>query len=58
MFIKSLSGTDAGMKRLPALVHVSTPSYQGTHMQGFHGAVLAPWWPPWPNPPAGLRIRS
>ncbi|MGD9329982.1 MAG: nitrogenase component 1 [Desulfobacterales bacterium] len=26
---------------LPELVHVSTPSYQGTHMQGFHGAVLA-----------------
>jgi nitrogenase molybdenum-iron protein NifN len=26
---------------LPALVHVSTPSYQGTHMQGFHGAVRA-----------------
>jgi nitrogenase molybdenum-iron protein NifN len=26
---------------LPPLVHVSTPSYQGTHMQGFHNAVLA-----------------
>jgi nitrogenase molybdenum-iron protein NifN len=26
---------------LPTLVHVSTPSYQGTHMQGFHGAVRA-----------------
>ncbi|MGD8241858.1 MAG: nitrogenase component 1 [Desulfobacterales bacterium] len=26
---------------LPALVHVATPSYQGTHMQGFHGAVRA-----------------
>ncbi len=26
---------------LPPVVHVSTPSYQGTHMQGFHGAVLA-----------------
>jgi nitrogenase molybdenum-iron protein NifN len=26
---------------LPALVHVATPSYQGTHMQGFHGAVKA-----------------
>ena len=26
---------------LPAIVHVSTPSYQGTHMQGFHNAVLA-----------------
>ena len=28
-------------ERLPALVHVSTPSYQGTHMEGFHGAVRA-----------------
>ena len=26
---------------LPAMIHVSTPSYQGTHMQGFHGAVRA-----------------
>ena len=26
---------------LPPMVHVSTPSYQGTHMQGFHHAVLA-----------------
>jgi nitrogenase molybdenum-iron protein NifN len=26
---------------LPPLVHVSTPSYQGTHMQGFHNAVRA-----------------
>lgn len=26
---------------LPPIVHVSTPSYQGTHMQGFHNAVLA-----------------
>lgn len=26
---------------LPPMVHVSTPSYQGTHMQGFHNAVLA-----------------
>jgi nitrogenase molybdenum-iron protein NifN len=26
---------------LPPMVHVSTPSYQGTHMQGFHRAVLA-----------------
>jgi len=28
-------------EELPALVHVATPSYQGTHMQGFHGAVRA-----------------
>lgn len=26
---------------LPPIVHVATPSYQGTHMQGFHNAVLA-----------------
>lgn len=26
---------------LPPIVHVSTPSYQGTHMQGFHHAVRA-----------------
>jgi nitrogenase molybdenum-iron protein NifN len=28
-------------RALPPIVHVSTPSYQGTHMQGFHHAVLA-----------------
>ncbi len=26
---------------LPALVHVSTPSYRGTHAEGFHAAVKA-----------------
>lgn len=26
---------------LPELVHVATPSYSGTHMQGWHGAVRA-----------------
>lgn len=26
---------------LPALVHVSTPSYAGTHVEGFHAAVRA-----------------
>ena len=26
---------------LPKLVHVSTPSYSGSHMEGFHAAVLA-----------------
>jgi nitrogenase molybdenum-iron protein NifN len=30
-----------GDQDLPPIVHVSTPSYQGTHMQGFHRAVLA-----------------
>jgi nitrogenase molybdenum-iron protein NifN len=28
-------------KKLPVFVHASTPSYQGTHMDGFHEAVAA-----------------
>jgi nitrogenase molybdenum-cofactor synthesis protein NifE len=28
-------------KETPALVHVSTPSFKGTHIDGFHGAVKA-----------------
>lgn len=28
-------------KEFPLLVHVSTPSYSGTHMEGFHAAVAA-----------------
>ena len=40
MFIKAYQSAAVG-EELPALVHVSTPSYQGTHMQGFHGAVRA-----------------
>jgi nitrogenase molybdenum-iron protein NifN len=30
-----------GGSELPLLVHVSTPSYSGTHMEGFHAAVKA-----------------
>ncbi|MDH3328852.1 MAG: nitrogenase [Desulfobulbaceae bacterium] len=30
-----------GSKGLPDFVNVSTPSYAGTHMEGFHGAVAA-----------------
>lgn len=30
-----------GSQGLPDFVHVSTPSYAGTHMEGFHGAVAA-----------------
>ena len=30
-----------GRLRLPEIVHVSTPSYSGTHMDGFHSAVYA-----------------
>jgi nitrogenase molybdenum-iron protein NifN len=40
MFIHQYRKANAG-KELPPIVHVSTPSYQGTHMQGFHNAVLA-----------------
>ncbi len=32
---------DSGFPDLPALVTVSTPSYSGTHMEGFHAAVRA-----------------
>jgi nitrogenase molybdenum-iron protein NifN len=28
-------------EKLPTLVHVQTPSYSGTHMEGFHAAVAA-----------------
>jgi nitrogenase molybdenum-iron protein NifN len=40
MFIKAYQN-GCRDEALPALVHVSTPSYQGTHMQGFHSAVRA-----------------
>ncbi len=32
---------EGGLPDLPALVTVSTPSYSGTHMEGFHAAVRA-----------------
>jgi nitrogenase molybdenum-iron protein NifN len=40
MFVHEYRKANAG-RDLPPIVHVSTPSYQGTHMQGFHRAVLA-----------------
>ena len=40
MYIREYRNTCSQME-LPPIVQVSTPSYQGTHMQGFHGAVLA-----------------
>ena len=40
MFIKAYR-EGCRTEALPELVHVSSPSYQGTHMQGFHGAVRA-----------------
>lgn len=33
--------SNGGKGSLPHLVQVSTPSYSGTHMEGFHGAVRA-----------------
>ncbi len=40
MFIKQyLAGQTAAS--VPPIVHTSTPSYQGSHMEGFHRAVLA-----------------
>ncbi|NTW17650.1 MAG: nitrogenase [Syntrophaceae bacterium] len=31
----------AGIAGLPAIIHASTPSFSGTHMEGFHKAVQA-----------------
>jgi nitrogenase molybdenum-iron protein NifN len=39
-FRKEMSA-DAPSGGLPALVNVATPSYSGTHMEGFHSAVRA-----------------
>ncbi|MEW6259747.1 MAG: nitrogenase component 1 [Thermodesulfobacteriota bacterium] len=40
MFIKQYRASQMYAK-IPPIVHVSTPSYQGTHMEGFHSAVRA-----------------
>lgn len=40
MFIDQYRKAHAGAG-LPPIVHVATPSFQGTHMQGFHHAVRA-----------------
>ncbi len=40
MFLKSYREQRID-QRLPEIIHVSTPSYRGTHMDGFHGAVQA-----------------
>lgn len=40
MFIKEYHSMHPGVE-LPPIVNVSTPSYQGSHMEGFHRAVLA-----------------
>jgi nitrogenase molybdenum-iron protein NifN len=33
--------TRNGHKKLPHFIHASTPGYKGTHMEGFHEAVLS-----------------
>jgi nitrogenase molybdenum-iron protein NifN len=39
--LRAYATARAGSPDLPALVHVSTASYRGTHMHGFHDAVRA-----------------
>lgn len=41
MFLQEYRLENKDKKDMPALVHVSTPSYQGTHVDGFHHAVKA-----------------
>ena len=40
MFISEYRKLHEG-EEIPELIHVSSPSYQGTHMEGFHGCVKA-----------------
>ena len=40
MFLSEYRRYNKG-ETLPPLIHVSTPSYQGTHMEGFHRSVRA-----------------
>ncbi len=39
MYLEEYRRDTEGSVGLPELVHVSTPSYAGSHMEGFHGAV-------------------
>jgi len=39
-YIEQYKAANQGVE-IPALIHASTPSYRGTHMEGFHEAVLA-----------------
>jgi len=39
MFLREYARDNEDSARLPDFVNVSTPSYSGTHMEGFHGAV-------------------
>lgn len=39
MYLQEYQKDTAGSEGLPEYINVSTPSYSGTHMEGFHGAV-------------------
>ncbi|XOF34991.1 MAG: nitrogenase component 1 [Candidatus Electrothrix sp. YB6] len=39
MILREYAKDTAGSEGLPAFVNASTPSYSGTHMEGFHAAV-------------------
>lgn len=39
MYLEEYSRDTEGSEGLPEFVNVSTPSYSGTHMEGFHGVV-------------------
>jgi len=39
-YIEQYKAANNGVE-IPTLIHASTPSYRGTHMEGFHEAVLA-----------------
>ncbi len=41
MYLREYEREYDGKDDLPCFVNVSSPSYSGTHMQGFHGAVRA-----------------
>ncbi|MCI5135303.1 MAG: nitrogenase [Candidatus Electrothrix sp. AW2] len=41
MFLREYKQDTEGSEGLPEFVEVSTPSYSGTHMEGFHGAIHA-----------------
>lgn len=40
-YLQEYAKDTEGSEGLPEFVNVSTPSYSGTHMEGFHGAVQA-----------------
>ncbi|WP_373498790.1 nitrogenase component 1 [Desulfococcus sp.] len=56
MFLREYRAMFPG-EELPPVIHVSTPSYQGTHMDGFHGAVLETVAALTANPPAAGKSR-